>query len=68
MKRKNLLALLLALTMLAALMTGCGRVLCCLTAFGELNEGNRLLRNEARERGWLLPLEKLSDLWTGGER
>ena len=51
-----------------ALMTGCGRVLCCLTAFGELNEGNRLLRNEARERGWLLPLEKLSDLWTGGER
>ena len=50
-----------------ALMAGCDRVICCLGAFGPGNEGNRVLRDEAQRAGKLLLLDRLSDLWTGGE-
>ncbi len=50
-----------------SLMLGCERVICCLDAFGELNEADRLLRDEAARRGRLLPLDRLSDLWAGGD-
>ena len=50
-----------------ALISHCEQVVCCLDAFGEQNEGNRLLRDEAEEQGKHLPLSRLSDLWTGGE-
>ena len=50
-----------------SLMLGCERVICCLDAFGELNEADRLLRDEAARRDRLLPLDRLSDLWAGGD-
>ena len=34
-------------------MEGCSRVLCPLTDFGEMNEGNRTLRDMARQAGKL---------------
>jgi len=36
-----------------------GRAVCCVSAFGESNEGNRALRDMAAARGILLPEEKL---------
>ena len=51
-----------------ALMTRCEQVVCCLDAFGEQNQGNRRLRDEAAVRGKILKVSRLSDLWTGGER
>ena len=51
-----------------ALMTRCEQVVCCLDTFGELNQGNRRLRDEAAVRGKILKVSRLSDLWTGGER
>ncbi len=50
-----------------ALMAGCQSVICCLSDFGPLNEADRTLRDEAAAQGKLLPLDRLSDLWTGGE-
>ena len=50
------------------LMQACGQTVCCLDSFGKLNEGNCLLRDEAAAQGKLLPLDRLSALWTGGER
>ena len=50
-----------------ALISTCAHVVCCLDGFGTTNEGNRILRDEAAARGKLLPLDRLSDLWTGGE-
>ncbi len=49
-----------------ALVCRCEHVVCCLTAFGELNQCNRLLRDEAAVRGKILPVRRLFDLWTGG--
>ena len=49
-----------------ALMSGCDSVICCLDSFGELNRACRILRDEAAQKGKLLPLDRLSDLWTGG--
>ena len=49
-----------------ALMRGCDSVICCLDSFGELNRACRILRDEAAQKGKLLPLDRLSDLWTGG--
>ncbi len=49
------------------LMTLCERVVCGLTVFGEQNEGNRILRDEAQRTGKLLPLDRLEELWTGGD-
>ena len=57
-----------ALDRARALMGGCGRAVCCLDSFGELNEGNRVLRDEAEKNGLLLPADRLSDLWKGGSR
>ena len=51
-----------------ALIARCEQVVCCLDAFGEQNQGNRRLRNEAAVRGKILKVSRLSDLWTGGER
>ena len=51
-----------------ALMTRCEQMVCCLDTFGELNQGNRRLRDEAAVRGKILKVSRLSDLWTGGER
>ena len=56
-----------ALDRARAVMEGCAQVVCCLTAFGAANEGNRLLRDEAQRQGKLLPLDRLRRLWTGGE-
>ena len=50
-----------------ALISTCAHVVCCLDGFGTTNEGNRILRDEAAAQGKLLPLDRLSDLWTGGE-
>ena len=47
-------------------MLGCEHVICCLDGFGELNQNNRQLRDEAAVRGKILPVSRLSDLWTGG--
>ena len=49
------------------LMLGCEHVVCCLTDFGELNQINRRLRDEAAVRGKILKVSRLSDLWTGGD-
>ena len=49
-----------------AVMLGCEHVICCLDGFGELNQNNRQLRDEAAVRGKILPVSRLSDLWTGG--
>ncbi|MBR3135601.1 MAG: ABC transporter ATP-binding protein [Clostridia bacterium] len=51
-----------------ALILTCDHVVCCLDTFGELNQGNRPLQDEAQRQGKLLPLERLSELWTGGDR
>ena len=51
-----------------ALILTCDHVVCCLDTFGELNQGNRSLRDEAQRQGKLLPLDRLSELWTGGDR
>lgn len=51
-----------------ALLSTCAYAVCCLDTFGPLNEGNRLLRDEAAAQGKLLPLDRLSDLWTGGDQ
>ena len=51
-----------------AVMTRCEQMVCCLDTFGELNQGNRRLRDEAAVRGKILKVSRLSDLWTGGER
>ena len=51
-----------------ALIARCEQVVCCLDAFGEQNQGNRRLRDEAAVRGKILKVSRLSDLWTGGER
>ena len=56
-----------AVTRAKSLMLGCEHVVCCLTDFGELNQINRRLRDEAAAQGKLLTLDRLSDLWTGGE-
>jgi len=56
-----------ALERARALMAGCQSVVCCLSDFGPLNEADRTLRDEAAAQGKLLPLDRLSDLWTGGE-
>ena len=50
-----------------ALMAGCQSAVCCLSDFGPLNEADRTLRDEAAAQGKLLTLDRLSDLWTGGE-
>ncbi|MBQ6145529.1 MAG: ABC transporter ATP-binding protein, partial [Clostridia bacterium] len=50
-----------------ALLSTCAYAVCCLDTFGPLNEGNRLLRDEAAAQGKLVPLDRLSDLWTGGD-
>lgn len=50
-----------------ALISTCAHVVCCLDGFGTTNEGNRILRDEAAAQGKLLPLDRLRDLWTGGE-
>ena len=55
-----------ALERARALMAGCPSVVCCLSDFGELNGADRILRDEAVAQGKLLPLDRLSDLWTGG--
>ena len=55
-----------ALERARALMAGCPSVVCCLSDFGELNGADRILRDEAAAQGKLLPLDRLSDLWTGG--
>ena len=52
----------------SALIIKCDHVVCCLDTFGELNQGNRSLRDEAQRQGKLLPLDRLSELWTGGDR
>ncbi len=52
----------------SALIIKCDHVVCCLDTFGELNQGNRSLRDEAQRQGKLLPLNRLSELWTGGDR
>ncbi len=52
----------------SALIVKCDHVVCCLDTFGELNQGNRSLRDEAQRQGKLLPLDRLSELWTGGDR
>ena len=52
----------------SALILKCDHVICCLDTFGELNQGNRSLRDEAQRQGKLLPLDRLSELWTGGDR
>ena len=52
----------------SALILKCDHVVCCLDTFGELNQGNRSLRDEAQRQGKLLPLDRLSELWTGGDR
>ncbi|MBQ7755515.1 MAG: ABC transporter ATP-binding protein [Clostridia bacterium] len=52
----------------SALIIKCDHVICCLDTFGELNQGNRPLRDEAQRQGKLLPLDRLSELWTGGDR
>ena len=52
----------------SALILKCDHVICCLDTFGELNQGNRPLRDEAQRQGKLLPLDRLSELWTGGDR
>ena len=52
----------------SALILKCDHVVCCLDTFGELNQGNRSLRDEAQRQGKLLPLNRLSELWTGGDR
>ncbi len=49
-----------------AVMLGCEHVICCLDGFGELNQNNRQLRDEAAVRGKILPVSRLSELWTGG--
>ena len=49
-----------------AVMLGCEHVICCLDGFGELNQNNRQLRDEAAVRGKSLPVSRLSALWTGG--
>ena len=51
-----------------SLMAGCRRAVCCLDSFGELNECNRMLRDEAGRNGWLLPADRLEELWKGGRR
>ena len=56
-----------ALERARALMAGCQSVVCCLSDFGPLNEADRTLRDEAAAQGKLLTLDRLSDLWTGGE-
>ena len=50
-----------------ALMAGCQSAVCCLSDFGPLNEADRTLRDEAAAQDKLLTLDRLSDLWTGGE-
>ena len=55
-----------ALERARALMAGCPSGVCCLSDFGELNGADRILRDEAAAQGKLLPLDRLSDLWTGG--
>ena len=55
-----------ALERARALMAGGPSVVCCLSDFGELNGADRTLRDEAVAQGKLLPLDRLSDLWTGG--
>ena len=52
----------------SALIIKCDHVVCCLDTFGELNQGNRSLRDEAQRQGKLLPFDRLSELWTGGDR
>ena len=52
----------------SALILKCDHVICCLDTFGELNQGNRSLRDEAQRQGKLLPFDRLSELWTGGDR
>ena len=52
----------------SVLILKCDHVVCCLDTFGELNQGNRSLRDEAQRQGKLLPLDRLSELWTGGDR
>ena len=56
-----------ALDRARALMVRCEQVVCCPSAFGQQNEGNRRLRDEAAVRGKILKVSRLSDLWTGGE-
>jgi len=56
-----------ALEKARALMAGCQSVVCCLSDFGPLNEADRILRDEAAAQGKLLTLDRLSDIWTGGE-
>ena len=56
-----------AVTRAKSLMLGCEHVVCCLTDFGELNQINRRLRDEAAVRGKILKVSRLSDLWTGGD-
>ena len=48
------------------LIARCGRVLCPLCAFGEGNEADRLLRDEAAAAGILLPADRIPELAEGG--
>ena len=48
-----------ALDLARAAMDRAGRVICCTSAFGPGNEGNRLLRNEAAQKGLLTDMDAL---------
>ena len=56
-----------AMAQARALVCACDHAVCCLDDFGELNQGNRILRDEAAAQGKLLPLDRLFDLWAGGD-
>ena len=55
-----------ALSRARELIARCGRVLCPLTAFGEGNEANRILRDEAAKAGALVPADRIPELREGG--
>ena len=48
-----------ALAWARAAMTRAGRVICCASAFGPANEGNRRLRDEAAQKGLLTDVDAL---------
>ena len=48
-----------ALAQARAAMARAGRVVCCASAFGPGNEGNRLLRDEAEQKGLLTDVDAL---------
>ena len=48
-----------ALERARAWMVRCEQVVCCLSAFGPQNEGNRILRDEAEQKGLLTDIDAL---------